>query len=164
MGKRLILIRHAKAEWNSATQPDFDRPLHRRGHANAAEMAERLAGQRIVPDKLVSSPALRAFTTAKYFAEAWGIAEKEIAPDQRIYEATVKDLLGVVNAFDNRYMMVALFGHNPGISNFAGYLSDTSCYEMPTCGIVIFDFAVNDWAMVSAGTATVSLFDSPEEE
>ncbi|RZJ80136.1 MAG: histidine phosphatase family protein, partial [Flavobacterium sp.] len=58
--KELIIIRHAKSDWGNSTLKDFDRPLNKRGIANAPEMAERLVKRKIFPDLIVSSPALRA--------------------------------------------------------------------------------------------------------
>ncbi|MCY1521619.1 phosphohistidine phosphatase SixA [compost metagenome] len=162
MTKRLILIRHAKSDWSSVAQRDFDRPLNRRGHANAPEMAERLVKQGIVPDLIVSSPALRALTTATYFARAWNIAEQEMVLDKSIYEANVKDLLQVINGFDNTFSTIVLFGHNPGITDFVNYLTNAALDQMPTCGVVMLEMEVNDWAMVSMATGRVLLFDYPK--
>ena len=69
MSKRLILIRHAKSDWGNPSVRDFDRPLNKRGNANAPEMGQRMVSQNIYPELIVSSPALRALTTAKYFAK-----------------------------------------------------------------------------------------------
>jgi phosphohistidine phosphatase len=162
MAKRLILIRHAKSDWGNPSVRDFDRPLNKRGNANAPEMAQRMVSQHIYPDLIVSSPALRAITTAKYFAKEWGIAENMIQTDKNIYEAAIKSLLNEVNQFDNKYDTVALFGHNPGLTDFANYLSDVNIYNMPTCSIVMLEFSFNDWSLVSSSTAKVLLFDYPK--
>lgn len=162
MAKRLLLIRHAKSDWGNPSIRDFDRPLNKRGNAAAPEMAQRMSNQNIYPDLIVSSPALRALTTAKYFAKAWKLAENDIITDKRIYEAGINQLLNVVNQFDNNYHTIALFGHNPGLTDFANYLSDLNCYNMPTCSIVILDFQVDNWNLVSGSTAEVLLFDYPK--
>ena len=162
MTKRLILIRHAKSDWGNPSIRDFDRPLNKRGHLNAPEMAHRMINQNIYPDLVVSSPALRALTTAKYFAKEWGISENEIQTDKNIYEAGLKALLNVVNQFENQFNIVVMFGHNPGFTDFANYLSDVNIYNMPTCSIVILEFSLADWALVSSSTAKVILFDYPK--
>ncbi len=162
MAKRLLLIRHAKSDWGNSSTKDFDRPLNKRGNANAPEMAQRMVAQKIYPDLVVSSPALRAFTTAKYFAKEWGISEKNIQLNQSIYEASLKDLLNGVNQFDSTYNCVAMFGHNPGFTDFANYLSDVNIYNMPTCSVVMLEFPFDDWSLVSGSTAKVLLFDYPK--
>ena len=162
MAKRLILIRHAKSDWGNPSLRDFDRPLNKRGHAAAPEMAQRMVNQNIYPDLIVSSPALRALTTAKYFAKEWEVEVNNIETDKTIYEAGVKNLLNVVNQFDNQYATIALFGHNPGLTDFANYLSDVNIYNMPTCSIVMLEFPFEEWNVVSSSTAKVLLFDYPK--
>ena len=162
MAKQLLLIRHAKSDWGTPSVRDFDRPLNKRGHAAAPEMAQRMVNQNIHPDLMVSSPALRALTTAKYFAKEWGIAENKIETDKNIYEAGVKNLLNVVNHFDKQYDTIVLFGHNPGLTDFANYLSNVNIYNMPTCSIVMLEFPFEEWNLVSGSTAKVLLFDYPK--
>lgn len=162
MAKRLILVRHAKSDWGNPSIRDFDRPLNKRGHTAAPEMVKRMVDQHIYPDKMVSSPALRAITTAKYFAKEWGINENDIQTDKNIYEAGIKNLLTIVNHFDNHQNTIAMFGHNPGLTDFANYLSDVNIYNMPTCSIVMLEFSFDDWNLVSGSTAKVLLFDYPK--
>ncbi|MBC7912920.1 MAG: histidine phosphatase family protein, partial [Pyrinomonadaceae bacterium] len=72
--KQLLLVRHAKSDWNNSDLTDFERPLNKRGQKDAPEMAERLLHQHIIPQLIVSSPAVRALTTAEHFADAFGIS------------------------------------------------------------------------------------------
>lgn len=162
--KQLLLVRHAKSDWNTNAETDFDRPLNKRGHKDAPVMAERLLEKHIVPQHIVSSPALRAITTAKYFAELYNIDEKLIQLEPSIYEAPVSNLLSVINKLDNKYNFVALFGHNPGITGLAVKLSDSSVYDLPTCGVVLIEFPFDDWAMISENTGEQKLYDYPKSE
>lgn len=162
MSKRLILVRHAKSDWGNPSVRDFDRPLNRRGDINAPEMAQRMISQKIYPELIVSSPALRAITTAKYFAKAWEIALEVIQMDKNIYEADLKTLLNIVNHFDNHHNTIVMFGHNPGFTDFVNYLSDVSIYNMPTCSVVMLEFPFEEWNLVSNSTAKVLLFDYPK--
>ncbi|HTM97258.1 MAG TPA: histidine phosphatase family protein [Pedobacter sp.] len=164
MAKRLILIRHAKSDWANPGLKDFDRPLNKRGNLNAPEMAQRLVNQKIRPNLIVSSPALRALTTAKYFAKAWEIEEKAIQTEKHIYEAGIKTLLTIVNGFDDKFETIAMFGHNPGFTDFANYLSEVEIYNMPTCSVVMLEFPFESWEMVSAQTGKILLFDYPKLE
>jgi len=162
MAKQLLLVRHAKSDWGDASLNDFDRPLNKRGHANAPEMAQRLVNQEITPELIVSSPALRALTTANYFAKAWQIPSDDIQQESEIYEANVKALLSVVASFDDELNQIALFGHNPGLTDFANYLSNAHIYNMPTCSVVLIEFPFDDWEEISANTGKVLLFDYPK--
>ena len=162
MPKQLLLIRHAKSDWDDLSLRDFDRSLNKRGHQNAPEMVNRMVKQQIIPELIVSSPALRAITTAKYFADTWRVDPLEIKQESTIYEANVQALLNVVNQLDNNVNHVALFGHNPGLTDFANYLSDANIYNMPTCSIVIIEFPADNWNEISADTGKVVLFDYPK--
>ena len=66
--KRLILVRHAKSDWSLPGQEDWDRPLNVRGQRDAPDMARRLRSRRLKPDRILSSPAVRALTTATVMA------------------------------------------------------------------------------------------------
>lgn len=161
MAKQLLLIRHAKSDWGNANLRDFDRPLNKRGKKNAPEMAERMIKREIYPDLIVSSPALRAITTAGIFADAWKISSKDIKQEPTIYEAGIKALLSVINSIPNQFDQVALFGHNPGLTDLSNYF-DGHIDNMPTCSIVLIEFPFDDWAMVSANTGRIKLFDYPK--
>ncbi len=162
MPKQLLLIRHAKSDWNSTDLRDFDRPLNKRGYSNAPEMANRMVKKQIFPDLIISSPALRAITTATSFAENWGIDQSKIQQEHSIYEANFKSLLVLVNQLDNQFERVAMFGHNPGLTDLVNYLSDANIYNMPTCSVVMIEFPFENWNEVSADTGKVVLFDYPK--
>lgn len=164
MNKQLLIIRHAKSDWGNASLSDFDRPLNARGHSNAPLMASRLLFKHIIPQLLVSSPALRAITTAQYFADILGFAKQEIKQQQAIYLAPVSTLLNVINNFDNNPDCIALFGHNPGLTNLALDLCKCDIYNIPTCGIVFIEFPFTDWKLVSAGTGELKFFDFPKSD
>ena len=127
-------------------------------------MAERLLNRHIIPQLLVSSPALRAFTTAKQFADVFNIDKKQIQTEPEIYEASASTLLNVVNKLDNKYDLIAVFGHNPGITNLAVNLCDTEAYDIPTCGVVLIEFQFDDWKLISQGTGEQKLYDFPKNE
>ncbi len=160
MVKELLLVRHAKSDWVAGLQRDFDRPLNQRGVANAPEMAQRLVDKEWMPELIVTSPALRAKTTAQLFAEVWG--GSEIREEKRIYEASIQTLLKVVNGFDNSFHKIALFGHNPAITDFVYALSDAWLGNMPTASYCLLEFSIDNWALVSAGTGKLLAFDYPK--
>jgi phosphohistidine phosphatase len=162
--KQLLIIRHAKSDWGDSSIDDFDRPLNKRGHRNASDMAGRLAKISVIPELLISSPALRAISTAQYFANAFGYSEKDIVEEPAIYESSTSTLLKIVNSLPNKYNFAALFGHNPGLTNLAINLADFDVYNIPTCGMVLIEFPFDDWKMVSSGTGNVKFYDYPKRE
>ncbi|WP_432714406.1 SixA phosphatase family protein [Pedobacter sp.] len=162
MAKQLLLVRHGKSDHGHLHLKDFDRPLNHKGNKNTFAMAEKLASKELTAPLLVSSPALRAISTARHFAEAWNIPEDEIQKELSIYEANTTALLQVVNGLPNVFDTIAMFGHNPGFTDFANYLADTAIYNIPTSGVVILNFDVADWAEISHHTGTMLLFDFPK--
>lgn len=162
MKKQILLVRHAKSDWENFNLKDFDRPLNTRGFANAPEMGERLFSKNILPDAIVSSPALRAITTAQLIANKINFDPQKIIQNPNIYHATEINLLTIVNHFNNALNFVAIFGHNSGISEFANYLTHTNTYSLPTCGMVLITFDTDDWAAISGGTGKLLWYDYPK--
>ncbi|MES3019422.1 MAG: histidine phosphatase family protein [Bacteroidota bacterium] len=162
MPKKLLLVRHAKSDWDNIKLSDFDRPLNSRGEKNAPEMAKRLLKKSIKPEQIVSSPAVRAITTARYFAKELGLEKSDIVKEPEIYEALTSTLMDVINELDNAYSFTALFGHNPGITSLVSNLCNEDLHNVPTCGMVLIEFPFEDWAMVSAGTGSLVFYDYPK--
>ena len=160
MAKQLLLVRHGKSDWGDANLRDFDRPLNKRGLENAPEMAERLLNRNFKFDLMVSSPAKRAKSTAKFFAEAYQF--DNIRYEELIYEANTTALLKVINDLDDDAETVIMFGHNPGFTDLANELSDAELYNIPTAGMVLMSFPFDSWKMVSRGTGEMFFFDNPK--
>jgi phosphohistidine phosphatase len=161
MGKRLFLIRHGKANHPYQGASDFTRTLANSGEADVRRMAEKLKIMDLVPEILVSSPAVRALSTATAFAEIWK-SPVPIRTEPSIYEAEVRSLFKVANNLDKRYPSVAIFGHNPGITELANYLSNVNIPNIPTAGVVIIDFPIDDWKYLTYESGTILLFDFPK--
>lgn len=164
MAKTLLLIRHAKSDWADLMLSDFKRPLNQRGENNAPEMAKRLVKRQLFPQQIISSPALRAITTAKHFAKELDIKPADIIQEPEIYDALTNTLLEVVNNLDDNSDFTALFGHNPGITGLVNYLSNKEVFHMPTCGMVLIEFPFDKWQMLSRGTGDLIFFDFPKNQ
>lgn len=148
--KTLYLNRHAKSSWTNASLSDMERPLNDRGHTNAEFMAGLFAKETSV-DLILSSPAVRALTTAVYFAEAQGRSAEDIQKEGAIYHGGRGDLLTIINGLDGQAESAILFGHNPLISAFAHYLAPPFDDHLVTCSRVCIRFDVDEWAMISGG-------------
>jgi len=157
--KKLMLVRHAKSGWDIPDLTDFERPLNARGEETAPEMAMRLLNKGIVPQYIVSSPAERAMATANIFAGTFNLTEPEY--NLAIYEASYITLLSVVNNLPDDYDFIAMFGHNPGISELACYLTD-KMHDMPTCAVVVINFDADSWQMISGSTGNIEYYDYPK--
>lgn len=162
MFKRIFLIRHGKAAAATSGQSDFTRTLTDSGAANAKEMAARLATRNLVPQDLISSPAMRALSTAKCFSEIWQFSASSIKTDTSIYESEATTLLALINNLGDSMEQVAIFGHNPGITEIVNYLLKDQVPDLPTAGVVVIDFPFDNWSHVSSQTGELVLFDYPK--
>ncbi len=143
--KTIVLIRHAKSDWGNDALLDFDRHLNTRGYEDAYRSSKSLLEKKIVPDCILSSPAVRAFTTAVIFARAFSISENTIKLEKDIYEAKVSALVKVLKNIDNAHNTVFMFGHNPGFTDLFNEISNSDIDNVPTCGIMAIKFNVDSW-------------------
>ena len=160
--KTLFLVRHAKSSRDDPSLPDRERPLDDRGKRDAAMMGKRLAKRGLKPDLLVSSPALRALTTAQLIAEEVGHKRKDIVVDDRLYASDPDDLLAVIRALDKKLDRVMLFGHNPEFTDLAHRLS-SEIIDMPTSAVAEFNFDTNAWSDVGEVEPEKAVLDYPKK-
>ena len=160
--KTLILIRHAKSSWDTAGLSDFDRPLNERGKKDAPEMAERLKEKGIKVDQFVSSPAKRARKTAKYFAEVFGQSKDDILLVDVLYAANISIFRKVVGELENKNDVVALFSHNPDITEYAASLTNVKVDDMPTCAMFALQIETDKWKNFEEAEKKFLFFDYPK--
>ena len=158
--KTLFLIRHAKSDWENPRLKDMERPLNERGYAAANLMSSRF---KAVPDLLITSPAVRAATTALIFAKALDYDTNNILIKEELYDTSVKTYLSVIKRIDNRFHTVLLFAHNPIISDTADQLCKALPMEMPTCAVAGIQFNIDSWADLKTGSGELILFDYPKK-
>jgi phosphohistidine phosphatase len=159
---RLTLIRHAKTEPQHAGQEDWDRALERRGQHDAAEMGQRLKGRKLKPDKLLVSPAVRALATAQIMVREMGLPAERIVQNERLYLASAKETLKVVQESGGTARHLAVVGHNPGITEFADQVAaDRAIDNMPTAAIFTLEFDIAEWSELGWKSGVNAEFDYP---
>ena len=140
--KYLTVIRHAKSSWDQPGVPDHDRVLNDRGRRAAPAVAAFLhrtyfgggGGEKLLPspDRLVSSTAMRAMTTAQIMRDTFGMTADRLLLDSKLYLASPQVILDAVRGFDEKWNHVCIFGHNPGLHEFADeILARASVPKMP---------------------------------
>jgi phosphohistidine phosphatase len=160
--KTLILVRHAKSSWNTAGLSDFDRPLNDRGKKDAPEMAKRLKDHGVKVDLFVSSPAKRAKKTAKYFAEEFETKKDEIVLIDELYAANVATFVKVVENLKDSADTVALFSHNPDITEYVNTLTNVRVDDMPTCAMFAVQADTERWSEFEKAEKKFLFFDYPK--
>ncbi|WP_341228179.1 histidine phosphatase family protein [uncultured Arcticibacterium sp.] len=153
--KTLYIIRHAEAEdfGNSAMLKDFNRNLTGKGISQSARLGSFLVKANVKIDGFVSSPANRAFQTAKVLLEQYKLDEEQITLEESLYGGGPRAYLSCLNGISENLSSVAIFGHNPDITFFAEYLTrDDVGGNMKKATIVELEFENQDWAEISGNT------------
>ncbi len=159
--KKLYLIRHAKSSWDNPGLIDFDRPLNKRGNRDAPFMGNVLSEKNIKPEIVYSSPAKRAWKTAKEICKKINFPVEDIVKKESIYEASSNELLQIIQPIDEKVKTVMLFGHNPGLTSLQNFLCDKEIENIPTCGIVSIDLDCL-WKEVSKNSGKLEFFEYPK--
>jgi len=120
--KTIYLARHAKSSWNSVAISDFDRPLNRRGEADAVKMGEELKRLDWLPEKIIASPAVRAKQTCKAYCEILDYPVANVEWNSEIYAAHTITLLQLLLSLNESINSVMLIGHNPAMEDLLEHL------------------------------------------
>ena len=152
MTKKLLIVRHAKAEPDTAGERDFDRELTMTGTMQTSRMGKVLQETGFATDAMLASPAARTLATASLLAEQLGFDTRHIQTFPELYNGSVKTWLEKINTLDEKYESVMLVGHNPHISYLAEYLTQEATGELKTCGMVLITWEGTDWAAISGGS------------
>lgn len=161
--KVFYLIRHAKSSWGEPQLRDIQRPLNARGLRDAPFMSQMLKGKGEIPNQIISSPAVRAHTTAKYFAEAFDIAPEQIVLEKNIYEAYPEQVMDIVRELDDNLSIVLLFGHNPAFTSLANMFTDEYIANVSTCGIVRIVSTSKTWQDIDRTNTELAEYLYPKE-
>ena len=161
--KTLYLLRHAKSSWADRELTDQDRPLNSRGLNDITKISARLREKSAV-QAIISSTAVRAFSTAKLMAEGIGIPAESVSFKSEMYLSGPLKLLEIVRQLDAMLTGVMLVGHNPTITEFVNSMSGANISNVPTCGLVILKLNSDTWAEAAFYDATFVEFDYPKKE
>lgn len=166
MRRRLHLLRHAKSSWKDESLADHDRPLAGRGRRAAATMAEHFAAQRIEPDLVLCSTAVRT-------RETYGRLELEDVPvryEPAVYAASAGELLALLRAVPDQVGSVLVIGHNPGLEDLALLLArpsaerDALAVKFPTGALATLEFENGArWSTLSSAGAALTAFVRPRD-
>jgi phosphohistidine phosphatase len=163
--KILYLLRHAKSSWAEPGLGDQQRSLNKRGSSDAPMMGERFAGRGEQLDHIVSSPALRALSTAELFAEACGLAGDQIDTNSDLYFLGSGSIEATILAQDDQVERLMLVFHNPDITEFVNSIDYAFHVDnMPTCGLVKLSCDIESWSNWSRDNTRFDYFDFPKND
>jgi phosphohistidine phosphatase len=145
--KNLLIMRHAKSDYPPDVAEDFDRPLNRRGRRDLPRMASLLTSYESVPDRIVSSAALRARETASGVGDSLGLPPSHLAFEESLYLAAPEDLFLCVSRIDNEVGALMVIAHNPGLEEWISRLCGASV-RLPTAAIAALAIEADKWSEI----------------
>jgi Phosphohistidine phosphatase SixA len=162
--KRLIFVRHGRAEDDSPEISDFERSLTLKGKVISRLMAQKLAEKEKSPGTILTSPAFRALETALIFAGEYGIdADNVIMKSNLYYKMSLQNLPAVLSIVNEDTDVVTLFGHNPSFTQIANNLCKEGCDFIPKSGVVCISFNIMTWSEISRNNGKMEYFLIPEK-
>lgn len=162
--KKLIFVRHGRAEESTSMIPDYERSLTTKGKNISEQMALILKKKENIPAVLVTSPAFRAYETAIIFARVLECdPDKVILKDSLYSHATLKSFAEIVEEISDDINAAIFFGHNPSFTELPDRLSKSGIDFMPKTGIVCISFKTETWKGIVREKGTVDYLLKPEK-
>jgi phosphohistidine phosphatase len=160
--KTLLLLRHAKSDWDDPGLKDFERPLNKRGLKAAQAVGSFLRRQKAQPQLILSSPAERARQTTLLVMESVKLTTVDLRYDERIYEASTERLIEVLSQIEDTAEVVMLVGHNPGFEELLEHLTGEA-QRMPTAALACLNLNLEKWGKVRENCARLEWLVKPRD-
>jgi len=162
--KKMIFVRHGRAEESTSMIPDYERSLTTKGKNISEQMALILKQKEKTPAVLVTSPAFRAYETALVFARVLEYDPDRIVLKNNLYShATLKSFSEILEEISDDINSVIFFGHNPSFTEIPDRLSKSGCNFLPKTGIVCISFKTDTWKEIVREKGTIDYFLKPEK-
>jgi phosphohistidine phosphatase len=155
--KTLYLVRHAKSSWKHDVD-DHERPLKPRGERDAKLVSKKVAQEIDPPQRIISSDAVRALSTARFFQEALQIPASDFKTDAALYDFTGQQVMRVIKSLDAKLDSVLIVGHNHAFTSVANMLGNRYIENVPTCGFVMLQFEEKNWSEITTGRTIKTIF------
>jgi phosphohistidine phosphatase len=147
--KTLLVLRHAKSNWDDSAARDHERPLNARGKRDAPRMGQFARDEQLLPELIVSSDAVRARMTASAMADATG---GQLLLDPRLYHAGATDILAALRSVvQESVATVMIVGHNPGLEELIAHLTGER-EDLPTCALARIALPIDRWSDLDSST------------
>lgn len=155
--KTLYLVRHAKSSWKHNLD-DHKRPLKSRGERDGLLVSEKVRNEITPPEKIISSDATRALTTAQFFKNTLNIDDEHFETNNTLYDFSGQNVMQVIKSLDNSLEQVMLVGHNHAFTAIANMLGNKYIDNVPTCGFVMLQFDEKNWSAITTGKTITTIF------
>ncbi len=162
--KTLIIVRHGKSSWDYESLADIDRPLKERGVRDAFDMAGRMKKQGLIPQRIITSSAIRAIHTAIIFSRILEVFKEKIIICEELFHADASEIVNIIGTTPADIDSLMIFGHNPGFTRLVNILSNLSISNLPTSGMVLLVFNTDNWKRIGRNNLIDEKFDFPSNE
>lgn len=163
--KKLLILRHAKAAFESATGEDVDRPLAESGKQQAQKLGFKLKGRNLKLDAAWVSQALRTQQTSFFLFTTAGIDLEIEEKVNWLYQADYHEVIKRLTEASNDLQTILIIGHNPTMTQVVNHLIEVLQLDnLPTCGLIEIGFAVSKWEDISPSKAELIWHDFPKVE
>ena len=156
--KNLLLMRHAEPNINILGVKDINRSLNEIGTNDAEMMGKHMKIKKYIPDIIISSPAVRALSTAKIIAKIINYPFSKIIINRNIYYSSSKEILEIIQNVSNKYDILMITGHNPTLHHLSQTLTGEQVFTFPTCSIFCIQFDVEHWNQIDVGEKKFMIF------
>ncbi len=147
--KQLLLMRHAKSSWDNAYLADHERPLNARGKRDAPLMGLIIKEKDWIPHHVFSSDSKRTAETIEGLQD--NLADLNFSLHPELYHASAESILEHIRLCSLETDRVMILAHNPGITNAVHLLTSERLENVPTAGLVMIEFEVDNWKDVTKG-------------
>jgi len=163
--KKLIFVRHGKAEDPAAGISDFERSLTLKGKIISRLIAKKLREKEKSQVTIISSPAFRALETALIFAEEFEIEPESIVINSDIYfKMNIRHLAEILTQAGEKNNTVMLVGHNPSFTEMTNSLCNEGCDFMPKSGAIGLSFDIKSWHEIRQKKGRREFYLKPEKD
>ncbi|MAP79503.1 MAG: histidine phosphatase family protein [Aequorivita sp.] len=155
--KILYLVRHAKSSWKHDVD-DHKRPLKGRGKRDGKLVSEHVSSIIQPPQKIISSDATRALSTAQFFKDALQIDDANFETNHELYDFSGQNVMRIIKSLPENLDKVMIVGHNHAFTSVANMLGDIYIDNVPTCGFIMLAFNVEKWSEITTGKTINTIF------
>lgn len=160
--KTLLVLRHGKSSWDHPGIADHDRPLKKRGERDAPRIGKLVRDERLIPDLILTSTAVRARRTAELVA-AHGGYRGDIVECADLYPGSSRDYTAVLNDVGDDHERVMIVAHNPGLEELVRGLTGYN-ERLPTAALAWIRLPITCWnELAQNASATLERVWRPKE-
>lgn len=161
--KTLFILRHGKSAPEDTNLKDIERPLLKLGVERTLKIADFLNKRKFQIQAIVSSNAVRAYSTAKIIATETNYPVSKIAQKPNLYNSDVDNYFNTIFECDDKLHSLMIVAHNPAITNFSNLFLENKIAELPTSGLVIIRFNCEKWVDINTADSELIQLISPKE-